>query len=325
MKNVQVRGHHKTVNGEKIWVEEYFRNGVQVSDEEAAVIRQQRKALQGAGVNMALASTADPTLGGHDSHWTPEVKHGTVAELQAGLNPAALNAHDRQMVEHHIEEFLQNADPATDDAMFEQLHGVVEEVSRRAVAGRIQAEDMLGQLGRPVTEHGRAARQLLAGVAEGQGPLDPTAVAHFEDAMHYERVARQSGEVARDILPHTSRGAATADQLARHIRNLHNGPALEEIPRIARGFEELSHEARGVISRVQNDPALARQMEGNAHNLHRVLIRSEDVLHQMRRSASNSGRVDPHAVDALMKDTRIIQQELEALGSAARRVVSDQE
>jgi hypothetical protein len=66
-------------------------------------------------------------------------------------------------------------------------------------------------------------------------------------------------------------------------------------------------------------------MEGNAHNLHRVLIRSEDVLHQMRRSASNSGRVDPHAVDALMKDTRIIQQELEALGSAARRVVSDQE
>lgn len=320
MAQYEVRGHHKVVNGNKIWVEEYFRNGVQVSEAEAVIIRAQRKKLKGPTTNMAALSSSDPTLGGYDATdtWTPETKQAKLMEVQSTLNPAALTLQDRQLIEYHMEEFLQNSDPTTDDAMHENLNGVIEEVQRRVGAARVQAEDMLNQLGVPHTERGREAQQLLHGVVNGQGPLDANVMSHFDDTMHYERQARNSSATAQELLPSMMRTAENAGSLMYSVNALNDYPTQEALPRLRNEFEQTAVETRTLIARVSDDPALARQFENNLYVVQGALLRSEEAIQQMYGRTVNGMPVDRYAVDQLMMDTQTIQRQLEEMGAVAR-------
>jgi hypothetical protein len=322
MQPYTVRGHHRVVNDQAIWVEEYFRNGQKVSEEEATVIRAHRMALRQGSTNMALTSSSDPTLGGctTESQWAPERKQEKVAELQSTLNPMALPPYDRQMIEHHMNEFLLNADPVTDDQMYEALVGVFEHAHQQTVANQMRAESMLNQLGRPSTDYGRRAQQALQDVLHGQAPLEFSAMNNFEEAIFHERRAKQSVEAAQELLPHMGRLAGEANNLARQVNTLREHPQ-EVFPRFTRSFEDTSHMARTLIARISDDPTLSKQMESSVHAVHGAIVRSEDAIRLLQSRHRSGAPTDPYAVDALMHDVQVIQREMHSMGTRVRTMM----
>lgn len=322
MANIQVKGHHKIINGKRVWVEEYFRNGKKLSDAELAEIKRSLQASSQMLVELGIISP-DETVGGPSSTWDLESKQNKVSDVTTGLDASSLPPNMRLELENNIENFLQNQDPATDIILADILDKSIEQAHIRQAQNAEQAAAMLQQMRNPVTEDGRRARKMLQEIVAQKGYLDENITSFFDDAFAGERRAQRTIEIAQEVSPVAARTTEAARLATRKVRDLLEVPIEESYPKMRRVLEEVEQGVRQVAARCEHDPQLSRATEDNLREAKSMMRTLSDEFGMVHRSYSNGAKANEVHVESMYRTLRRLTESLESLEHSTRRVANN--
>jgi hypothetical protein len=262
MGKIKVSAHQRVVNEKAIWVPIYFRDGVEISESEAAkyidVSRYHGKSL--AEIERMDFESSDVVK----YSFSEESRQQMLLERQDQINTNWIRGDDRRMLENAMEEFRQAEDADTQYSKLDELDEVITQVNQNAEIrqGHAQAaQRLLGDMPYPKTDEGKRLRHRLENVVIGAEPFTPDMHAQFQEVVLGERNQTNVQQTLLDASPAFWNGLNSFEELQRFTYALRDYPEEEMFPRVKYALEETQTCIRNFTNYVQQDLATSREFE----------------------------------------------------------------
>lgn len=325
MGQIVVRGHHKIVEGKKIWVEEYFRDGQRLSEEELVAHQKTSSLLAQSTSALATGNPEDPTLGGHEkggSHkWNQENKQSKVFQVQAMLPVAEMSPEHRSAMEYHMEQFLRNSTPELDDGLVQDLDGCTQQIVKETTGNRVHAERMLKQLRDPTTQEGMSMRNKLLDVAAGRTHLDDVTKGTFEEVYRREHAARRTRELAEDNVKRLLVSQSGLGQIGNSVSSMSHSESRDELLKIRKVFENTKATINAVVHSIEENPGLASRMGTHVANLRAGTFRMEADLESLTVPQGENNVNRQRLIDSIGSHTKLLVQANEELTKDLKHIL----